>query len=61
MIIRPFSLASVLFAFWANSNTQGYDLSPTTESIGTTTWNYAIDEILIDLNRVAKQNALEES
>jgi hypothetical protein len=56
MIIRPFSLASVLFAFWANSNTQGYDLSPTTESIGTTTWNYAIDEILIDLNRVKKES-----
>jgi hypothetical protein len=56
MIIRPFSLASVLFAFWANSNTQGYDLSPTTEPIGTTAWNYAIDEILINLNRVKKES-----
>jgi len=54
--IRPFSLASVLFAFWANSNTQGYDLSTTTESIGTTTWNYAIDEVLINLNRVKKES-----
>ena len=56
MIIRPFSLASVLFAFWANSNTQGYDLSPTKESIGTTAWNYAIDEVLINLNRVKKES-----
>ena len=56
MIIRPFSFASVLFTFWANSNTQGYDLSTTTESIGTTAWNYAIDEILINLNRVKKES-----
>jgi hypothetical protein len=54
--IRPFSLASVLFAFCANCNTQGYDLSTTTGSIGTTTWNYAIDEILIGLNRVKKES-----
>ncbi|MDC0309465.1 hypothetical protein OAL72_01810 [bacterium] len=54
--IKPFFLASVLFAFWANCNTQGYDLSTTTESIRTTTWNYTIDEILIGLNRVKKES-----
>jgi hypothetical protein len=54
--IRPFALASVLLSSWANPNAQDYDVLTTAEPVDTTAWNYAIDEILINLNRVKKES-----